>query len=435
MRLSSLISLFKLGAPIAFGQMAILAMGMVDLYFVGHLGPVSMGAVAIGGSLFAAFLVLLFGLLAGLDYRIPYALGAGRPKEGAEYFRNGILIAGVGGGISTLACMGLAEWLGVFGIDPDVSRETSPYLRLMAWSLLPSLGYQVVRQYLQARGRAVSGLVVVLFANVLNAAGDYALVWGRWGFEPMGAIGAGWITLLTRVFMAVALGGYLWILDRRHGWGLVDGVRTSWAKVREILRLGAPAGGQMLLEFGMFATATLMAGRLGAVPLAAHQTVLQIASFTFMVPLGISSAAAVLVARALGEGQRERARTTGWMALGASAGVMLTAALTLSLGAEVFIGIFTSDEGVLAVAVPLMWIAVMFQLWDGQQVTGAGVLRGLGDTRTPLLANLVGHWMVGMPVGVTLGFALGYGIFGIWIGLSVGLLVVAVWLVRAWWVA
>jgi multidrug resistance protein, MATE family len=199
-----------------------------------------------------------------------------------------------------------------------------------------------------------------------------------------------------------------------------------------LLRLGLPAAGQILLEVGVFATATTLAGRLTPESIAAHHIVLNIAGTTFMVPLGMSSAGAVMVGQAIGSGEPARARRAGWMTIASAAVFMSAAAATLLLWPGAILGAFTRNTDVLAMASQLLFAAAAFQIFDGVQVTATGVLRGSGNTKTPMFANLVAHWLLGLPAGYFLCFALGLGVVGIWIGLSAGLIAVAGLLLYVW---
>jgi MATE family multidrug resistance protein len=260
-------------------------------------------------------------------------------------------------------------------------------------------------------------------ANVVNAAGNWLLL------PHYGVAGVGWSTVIARIYLALALMGAAVLHDR----SVVHVVRPAWQRMRRLLSLGAPAAGQLLLEIGVFATATALAGRIGRPEaLAAHHVALNIAATTFMVPLGVSSAGAVMVGHAIGAGDPAGARRAGWLSLALGAGFMLAAAIAVSAAPGAFIGIFTRDPAVLALAVPLMYVAAMFQVFDGVQVVATGVLRGAGNTRTPMLANLVAHWVIGVPAAYVLCFPLGLGVRGLWLGLCAGLIVVGSYLLLAW---
>jgi MATE family multidrug resistance protein len=231
------------------------------------------------------------------------------------------------------------------------------------------------------------------------------------------------------VFLVVAV----LLHDRRRRTGLL---RTSfgleWHRMRRLLALGLPTAIQYTLETGVFAIAASLAGRLGAAALAAHEIALNVCGFTFMVPLGISSAGAVRVGQAIGRRDPRGAIVSGWTALAVGAGFMLCAALAFILIPERIIGLYTTDSRVLSSGIALLALAAAFQLFDGLQVVASGNLRGAGDTRTPMYANLLAHWCVGLPIGYVLGFLRGWGVFGLWVGLSTGLIVAGGLLVRMW---
>jgi MATE family multidrug resistance protein len=213
--------------------------------------------------------------------------------------------------------------------------------------------------------------------------------------------------------------------------------KPDFARVKELLRLGMPAAAQMGLETGVFAVVTVLIGKLGATPLAGHQIALQTISMTFMVPLGISSAAAVRVGHASGRGDREGMARAGWMALGLGGTVMSCAAILLLLFPHWIARLFTPEAGVIAAGVVLLRIAAFFQLFDGLQVVATGALRGVGDTRTPMICHFTGYWVIGLPLGWWLCFGGAFGVAGmgapgLWVGLSVGLIVIGIVLVEIW---
>jgi len=266
-------------------------------------------------------------------------------------------------------------------------------------------------------------MFALVSANIVNAIGNWHLI-PNYGVE-----GAGWATTGSRVYMALFLGLVaIWrepALLRRIP-------RPDLNRIRELLRLGLPAAGQILLEVGVFATSTLLAGRFAPEALAAHHILLNIAGTTFMVPLGMSSAGAVAVGHAIGRKDLHAAKQSGWLAIFLGGGFMTVAAIVLLLIPRPLISLFTTNSDVLKIAMPLLSVAAVFQIFDGLQVVTTGVLRGAGDTRTPMLVNLMGHWLLGLPTGYFLAFVLGYGVTGIWWGLSVGLIVVGCVLLFAW---
>lgn len=432
-RTSEVGSLYKLAAPVALAHVAGMAMQLVDTAFVGRLGAEAIGGVSIGNAVYATFMVLGIGVLLGVDYLISHAFGAGRLRECHSILVQSLYLA-VFASLPAIALMyGASYFLGMLGIEPAVAVQAGIYLKWLSFSLLPFLLFSAFRQYLQAMGVAGPILVILLIANIVNAFFNWVFVFGNLGFPKMGVAGSGFATCLARTYSVVAIALYVLLRDRKQSLGLAKvSLKISYKRLGQLIRLGMPAGIQLLLEVGVFALATMLAGRLGAVPLAAHQIALHLASIAFMIPLGLSAAAAVRVGQALGQGHQHRAVRVGWTALGMSVVVMSVSGLTFYVAAEPLMRLFTIDEAVISTGASLMLIAAFFQLFDGIQVVGTGVLRGWGDTRSPVIANLVGHWLFGLPAGTLLCFWAAWGVRGLWIGLSTGLISVALMLLWVW---
>jgi len=249
----------------------------------------------------------------------------------------------------------------------------------------------------------------------------------------MGVRGSALSTVVARVGMAVALIGFAWRYERKRGHPLF----RHWAgpqldRIRALIRLGLPAAGQIVMEVGAWNTATLSAGWLTPIALATHQIAINYASITYMVPLGVSAAAAVAVGHAVGAGDLPRARRAGWLAIGIGTAFMIVAALVFWAIPGPLIELFTRDPRVLAIGPGLLGIAAAFQIFDGVQTVCTGSLRGLGETRTPMVANFIGYWILGLPLGLFLCFGLGWGIYGTWIGLTLALIVISSILLHRW---
>lgn len=425
--------LLQLAGPVVLAEVGWMTMGLVDTVMVGHVSATALGAVGVGGTL--CFTVALFGigLLLGLDYTVAHAVGAGEQHEAHRWLVQALYVAL----IASLPGMALVwwgmPWLSLIGVRPEVLSEAILYGRALSWSLFPLFVLTAVRRYLQAFGLVRAVTVAVVSANVLNAAANWVLVFGHLGFHAMGAEGSGWATCMSRIYMALCVLIYLLVYDYRHHSGLRDTpLRPDGARIHRLMVLGLPAATQMALECGVFATATALAGRLEPVALAAHQIALNAASFTFMVPLGISSAGAVRVGQAMGRRDVTAAARSGWTALFCGAVFMVCAGAAFVLFPTSIIRLFTPDRTIIATGAALLLVAALFQLFDGVQVVATGVLRGSGDTRTPMLSNLVGHWVLGLPIGYALCFRWGWGVVGLWVGLCVGLVAVAVVLLWVW---
>lgn len=428
--------ILKLALPAAAANAGQMAMGWVDLLFVGRIpgaGAEAIAAVGLGHSVFAWFLVFGFGLLSGLDYHVAFSHGSGDLARARRSLGQGLHICWVLGSILTLCVVGASLLLDSMSLNREVTQLARGYVQLLALSLLPTLGFAALRFYLQARGEARAALWIIIGANVVNLVANNAWVMGRWGAPALGINGSAWATIVSRFFAFGALFLFWMRWERAHKPPLRLKTLGYDAKLmRELVSLGFPAGLQMLLEVGVFAFATVLAAKFSAQEMAAHQIVLNFASMTFMVPLGLSGAGAVLVGQQLGRGKPILARRAGWLTLGLSLTFMGTSSLLMLLFPNTVLGIYTPDPSVLATAGSLIWLAGLFQLADGAQVTGTGILRGAGDTRGPMVMNLLGHWCIGLPMGLYLGFARGMRIQGLWIGLSLGLFAVALGVLWRW---
>ena len=425
--------LLRLAGPVIAAELGWMTMWLVDTIIVGRLGAEAIGAVSIGGSIFYGVAIFGLGMLLGLDYLVANAFGAGRMADAHRALVDGIMLALV---LATLlmTLLHLAlPLLPATGIQPAVLADGIPYLRATTWSLMPLLLFTALRRYLQALGLVRPIMMTVVTANVVNAVACWLLVYGRLGAPALGPTGAGWATTVSRVYMLICLAVYVALRERRHPTGLARvALAPDGRRLRTLVALGLPAALQLTAEIGVFSVVTAIAGRFEPAALAAHQIALNSAAFTFMVPLGISSAAAVRVGQAIGRQDAAAARRAGWTALGLGVGFMSGTALAFLLAPATILGIFTSDPRVLATGVVLLLVAAVFQLFDGTQVVLTGALRGTGDTRTPMIANLIGYWLLGLPIGWMLCFGRGAGVLGLWIGLCLGLIIVAVTLLAVW---
>lgn len=425
--------LARLAGPVVAAEIGWMLMGIVDTLMVGPLGPAALGGVGLASILFFAIAVFGMGLLLGLDTVVSQAFGAGQPAICRRWLWQGLWL----GLVVSVPLAGLVwvlrQNVGLFGPHPDVRPIVDRFLSIVGLSLWPLLLYAAVRRYLQAIDRVRPVMVALLSANVLNAMANWALIYGHWGAPALGAEGAAWATVAARTYMALFLVATALWYDRAAAVPLWRVPRWPvWHELLLLLRLGLPAAAQITLEVGVFALASAAAARLTPAALAAHQIALNLAGLAFMVPLGVSSAAAVRVGHAVGRRDGPAARRAGWVALAAAVAVMACTVLAFLLVPRQLLGLFTSDPGVIAIGVVLLAVAALFAIFDGVQVTVTGVLRGVGDTRTPMVWNLIGHWAIGLPVGWLLCFRAGWGVAGLWLGLSAGLIIVAAMLVRTW---
>jgi MATE family multidrug resistance protein len=427
-------ALGRLAGPVVVAEIGWMFMGIVDTLMVGPLGPAAIGGVGMGSSLFFWLAVFGMGLLLGLDTVVSQAAGAGDAVRCRRWLWQGLALAIVVAGPIALASEALRVNLGRLGLHPEVAPIVDGYLGVVFYSLLPLLVYAATRRYLQAIGVVAPVMFTLVTANIVNALGNWVLIYGGLGVPAMGPVGAAWATVGARAYMALALLTVVVLLDRRRGEQAIWRVprAPSIEDLVKLTRLGFPAAMQITLEVGVFALASALAGKLVPAALAAHQVALNLAGFTFMIPLGVSSAAAVRVGHAVGRRDGRGVRVAGWTAIAAVVLVMSTAALVFVLAAEPLVRLFTRDAAVIEIGMALLGVAAMFQIFDGLQVVATGALRGVGNTRTPMVWNLVGHWLLGLPTGWTLCFVLGWGVVGLWTGLSVGLIVCGIVLVFVW---
>jgi MATE family, multidrug efflux pump len=319
------------------------------------------------------------------------------------------------------------------GLAPAVVAQAVPFLKALIWSTLPLSLYFVLRRYLQAMGIVKPVVFALVSANLVNVAGNYLLVFGHFGLPRLGVTGSGWSTCVSRIYMALILALAVIYYDRKRQSGLwLASRRLDVDRIRELLRLGLPAASQLLFEIGGFTAATYMIGELGPVPLAGHQIALNVASFTYMVPLGIGSAAAVRVGQAVGARDVHGAARAGWTALLYAVCFMACAGLCLFLFGYQIARIYTPQVEVIRAGATLLIVAAVFQLFDGLQVVATGALRGAGNTRTPMLANLLAYWVIGLPLGALLCFKLRWGAVGMWIGLCLALVLIGSVLAVVW---
>ncbi len=423
----------SLSLPVAMTELGWMTMSLVDTMMVGRLSAEAIGAVSIGTAVFLAATILGMGLLLGLDTLVSQAHGANRWQECQEWLVQGIHLSILLSPLMMLILWCGLPYLGLWGFHPEVLALTPPYLKAVSWGIFPLMLYNNFRRYLQGIGRVKGIMLVLVTANLVNVASNWVLIFGKLGFPAMGVEGAGWATCISRLYMALGLGMLIFRHHRRRQTPLLRiSFRPDLDRMRRLVNLGLPASMQTTLEVGVFAAVTSLAGKLEPAAVAAHQIALNAAGFVFMVPLGVSSAGAVRVGQEIGRGDPRRAADSGWMALLLGSGFMLLAGLFFVLLPEGIIRLFTADLQVISIGTSLLLIAAAFLFFDGIQVVATGVLRGAADTRTPMVVNLVGHWPVGMVLGYFLCFHFNWGVQGLWVGLSAGLIGIGAVLLVVW---
>ena len=414
----------RLALPIVVVQVGLMLMGAVDAAMVGRWSASGLAAVALGNLYWISVVILAQGTLMALDPVVAQAVGAGDEPAVERALQRGLVLAVVLGAACSVV---LGEGEALFqslGQPADVVPMAAAYTRACLPGVLPFLAFVVFRQTLQAFSRLRPIVTTVVVANVANVILDWALIFGHAGAPAMGAVGSGWASTLSRWLMCVLL----LVAGRGTLWPFLRHPRREMlaaAPLAAMLRLGLPIGLHQWIEMAAFSAAMLLVGLLGTTPLAGHQIALTLAALTYMVPLGFGGAAAVLVGRAIGRGDAEGARREASAALACGAGFMTTTAVVLLGAPSLLAGLFTDEAPVIAAAAALIPIAGVFQVFDGVQGVSSGILRGAGDTRVPMILNLTGFLVVGLPLGAWLCFGAGLGAAGIWWGLTAALVVVA----------
>jgi multidrug resistance protein, MATE family len=435
--------MLRLALPLVMAEVGWMSMGVVDTVMVGHLPhpAVTIASAALGQVLYNTLAFGISGVLLGLDTYISQAHGAGEWDDANKWLLSGVVLACA----LSAVLMGMV-WLGPVAmvrlpVDRDVMRQAVGFLAALNWGTLPLFLYMTFRRYLQAFNHVRPIAAALVSANAVNAGLDWLLLFGhRWevgghsfGIPAYGVVGAAWSTVLARVYLAAFVGAAVWWVDRKHGYGLRAAERMfDWLRLKRLVWLGAPVGGQIFVEISIFAAVTALIGTMGPVPLAGHEIALNCVATTFMVPFAISAAGTVRVGQAVGRGSAIEARAAGWTAIGMGSGFMLAMSVVLVTVPYWIARGFTVDPVVIAAAVPLLLVGAAFQFFDGVQITATGALRGAGNTHAGLYVQLVGYWVVGLPLGWWLGFHRKMGAVGLWIGLCAGLMIAGVALVTVW---
>jgi MATE family multidrug resistance protein len=419
-RREDLRAMLVLATPVVLIQVGMMLMGVVDTIMVGHLSAVALAAVALGNLYFFGLGVFGMGTLMVLDPVVAQAVGARDGPAIARGVQRGVLVALMLALPATLLLLPAEPFMTMARQPADVVPYAAAYAVRLAPGVLPFFLFIVLRQSLQSMHLTRPIMITIVVANLANAGLNWVLIFGHLGAPRLGVVGSAWATTLSRWILVLLLLGLTWRTLKPH----LLPIRLEiwqWAPLGRMLRLGVPIGCQYTLEFGAFAFVALMMGWLGTRAMAGHQVAINLASLTFMVPLGVADAASILVGHAVGREDLPGTRGAARAALLCGIGFMsCTAIVFLSLPGPLA-RLYTTELSVLAVAMGLIPLAGVFQVFDGTQVVAGGILRGLGETKVAMLVNLLGYWFFGLPISYVLGFVLGLGPAGLWYGLVLGL--------------
>ncbi len=422
-----LFALLKLGLPVIGAQLAQIAMNFVDTVMAGNLGARPLAAIAMGGSLWMTVAIFIMGMMMAVTASVAHLFGARKKAEVGHHVRQALWLSQ---GLA-LTCFLLVRsadpilyWL---EIDAEIIPVTLGYVDAITWGLPALCAFVVLRYFSEGVSMTRPVMFIGLIGLVANIFGNYVFMYGRLGVPAMGAVGCGWASALVMWIMFLSMATYVSLHKYYRQFAVFD--RFEWpraAEIRDILKLGLPIGISVFLEATLFATVSLLMGSMGTNVVAGHQVAINIASITFMIPLGLSMAITVRVGQAVGRGSLVDARRAGFVGVSLALVFMSAAATVLLLIPEIIVGVYTNDATVVSITVDLLFMAAIFQLSDGAQVAGAGALRGLKDTTVPMIFTLVAYWGIGIPLGYTLGIVRSMGPQAMWIGLIAGLTVAAV---------
>ena len=407
-------------------------MGFVDTIMVGRLGPEALAGVALGNSTFFFCFIVCLGVVQAVGPMVSQAYGAGERVPIERSVRQGLWL----GAVLAIPAMALLWNVGplllMLGQTETAVAQAQGYLRAIVWGFLPGLWFMALRSFVEGLSRPLPVTIITFVGVGLNVLANYALMFGAWGFPALGLVGTGWASTLVFWFLFGALALFVVRIEPFAQYRIFAGLRTpDLATFRELVRIGWPMGISSGIEAGLFMITALLVGTLGATPLAAHQVALQCAAFTFMVPLGVGIAGSVRVGQAAGRGDAEGVRRAGYAAVGLASVFMVGAAILFWTVPETIVALYL-DTGapenapVVELAVALLGVAAVFQVFDGVQVAASGSLRGLKDTRVPMVIALATYWGVGLTTGYLIGLQWGGGARGLWWGLVVGLAAAAV---------
>lgn len=417
----------KLAYPVVIGQLGHMMLGVVDSLMVGRLGAVQLAASSLVNGLILLIIVLGIGMSVALTPLVAIAKGSGNHDECGVILRQGLLVNIIFSFLLVISIYFLADLVYYLDQPIEVARYAESYLKILNLSIIPFMLFQTYKQFSEGLSYTKPPMYILIASNVVNIFGNWVLIFGNLGFPRLELDGAGYSTLLTRVFIAIAI--YIYVRKSKSFQEFDPSLKfksINWPVIKKIINLGIPGGLQMFFEVGGFVFAAVMVGWIGTNELAAHQIAINLASITFMVGLGISIAATVRVGNYLGKRDLEGIKRAGYSALAIIALIMGFFGLMFFVLRDFLPTLYINDTDVIEIAASLIIVASFFQVVDGLQVVAVGILRGLTDLKITMVIAFFAFWIIGIPVAYLLGFTFGFGAVGIWISLVVGLSIAAV---------
>ena len=417
---------FSIAYPVMLSQLGHILVGIADSIMVGRAGTELLAAASLANSIFHVLLMFGIGLSYGITPLVAQADGEGDDHKITRLLRHGLLLCLVAGIVLFLILFFSSSVLGYMDQPARVVELAGPYLIIIGVSIIPLMFFQNFKQFSEGLSFTKQTMFVTIASNVINVVLNYVLIFGKFGFPALGLNGAGWATLVSRTFMAVAMFGFVYFAPSfrkfRDGFAL-NKIKATYFK--PMLKIGLPSGIQFIFEVGAFSFAAVMMGWLGTLPLAAHQIAISLVSLSYMMASGISAAATVRVGNQIGRRDRfnlGRAGNTGFI----MAVVFMSCCALLFVVFHGFLpSLYVDDPSVISMAGSLIIIAAIFQISDGIQVVGLGALRGMSDVKAPTVITLFAYWVLAIPVSYVLGFIFDLGPEGVWYGLLTGLSIAA----------
>ena len=424
---SHIIHTLKLSIPIAIGQLGHILMGVVDSVMVGKVGEVPLAASSLVNGLYFLIVVLGLGMTSIITPLIAIEKGAENNEECGIILNQALIVNFV----FSLIVLGILLFGTIFfpllGQTDEVTQQAMSYMQILAFSSIPFLVFQVYKQFCEGLSVVYPPMYIAIIANIGNAFFNWIFIFGKFGFPAMGLEGAGYSTLFTRSLMAIALMWYVFKTDKFKTYKLHFRLREITPRIiSKLIRLGLPSGLQYFVEVAAFAFAAIMIGWIGSTELAAHQIAMNLASVTYMIILGISSAGTIRVGDYYGKKDWIKLRQAGFTTIVLCGLIMACFGITFILTRNILPMLYINEKDVIETASNLIIVAALFQIFDGTQAAGIGILRGMTDVKIPMVLSLISYWMISIPIAAYLGFALEISVVGIWIGLSIGLALVSI---------
>ncbi len=418
----------NLAVPVMASQLGQVLVGVADNMMVGQVGYIPLAGASLGNAIFYFFMTFGLGVSFAITPLVGFADGQGDKKQCGQVLRHGLLVNTILGFILFGAVMVAADYLHLFGQEQVVVEQATPYMLVIGFSMIPLLIFQSFRQFSEGLSMTKAPMVVSVSMNVLNIILNYILIYGKFGAPEMGLVGAGIATLISRIVMAIVM--VIYVLKNKRFKPYLDGLglqNLNFSLVKDLLRIGIPAGLQFVFEVGAFSMAALMMGWIGAPTQAAHQIAINMASISYMTVSGLGAAAAIRVGNQLGKKNYKTMKNAALTLIAMGTALMVVFAGVFIIGKDALPLLYNDKPEVVSIAAGLLVVAALFQISDGIQVISLGALRGMKDVKIPTIITFISYWLIALPLGYVLAFNYGYGASGIWFGLFLGLTIAGVW--------